>query len=411
MSYTHGPQPSHTHMGHGSHASQPVAPGVRNVIVAVIVPFILATIAGLVLLWPTGDTPTLAGGVRADATILTIQPCDDPDAPDETISGDECRAALVQIESGPDEGVETTAFMPYGEGAPEFEAGDGVVLLAYPDAELETRYEISDFQRGTPLLVLAIMFALAILALSRWRGLGALTGLGFSILVLTIFVLPALLGGRPPLAVAVVGASAIMVGTMYLTHGISVRTSVALLGTLISLSLTGLLGFIFTAAGQFTGLADESAGFLGALGDAIDIRGLLLAGLVIGALGVLDDVTVTQTIAVWELAAADPNAGRRALLAAGMRIGREHVGATVNTLVLAYAGASLPLLMLFIVADQGALDIATSEQVAQEVVRALVGSLGIVAAVPVTTVLAAFAVRATTGPSRGRRRSAVTGEG
>jgi uncharacterized membrane protein len=193
-----------------------------------------------------------------------------------------------------------------------------------------------------------------------------------------------------------------MVGTMYLTHGVSVRTSVALLGTLIALAVTGILGFIFTALGRFTGLADESAGFLQMLGEHIDVRGLLLAGLVIGALGVLNDVTVTQTMAVWEVAAADPQTGRRALFAAGMRVGREHVGATVNTLVLAYAGASLPLLMLFVVADHSIVSTATNEQIAQEVVRALVGSLGIVTAVPITTALAAFAVRAQSHP-RGRR--------
>jgi uncharacterized membrane protein len=206
------------------------------------------------------------------------------------------------------------------------------------------------------------------------------------------------------LAVAVVGSSAIMIGTLYLSHGISLRTSVALLGTLISLSLTGLLGLMFTTVGRFTGLAGESERYLATMGESIDLRGLLLAGLVIGALGVLDDVTVTQTAAVWELADADPAASRRTLFSAGLRIGREHVSAAVNTLVLAYAGASLTLLMLFAVSGQGVLDTVTTELVAQEVVRALVGGLGIIAAVPVTTVIAALAVRERPRLVRSRRR-------
>ncbi|HJU96383.1 MAG TPA: YibE/F family protein, partial [Jiangellaceae bacterium] len=184
---------------------------------------------------------------------------------------------------------------------------------------------------------------------------------------------------------------------------------VALLGTLLSLTLTGVLGLVFTTAGRFTGLADEASVYLGAVGASIDIRGLLLAGLVIGALGVLDDVTVTQTAAVWELADADPEASRRALFAAGLRIGRQHVSATVNTLVLAYAGASLPVLLLFAVSGQGPLDTVTNELIAQEVVRALVGGLGIVAAVPLTTLIAALAVRERPGLRRirGRRMRAA----
>jgi uncharacterized membrane protein len=225
--------------------------------------------------------------------------------------------------------------------------------------------------------------------------------------ILIVFVLPALLDGQPPLAVAVVGASAIMICTLYLSHGVSLRTSVSLLGTLISLSLTGLLGLLFTNAGRFTGLADDSAPFLAILGESIDLRGLLLAGLVIGALGVLDDVTVTQTAAVWELAHADPAASRRTLFSAGLRIGREHVSAAVNTLVLAYAGASLTLLLLFAGSGQGPLDTVTTELVAQEVVRALVGGLGIVAAVPVTTMVAALVVRERPRAPRLRRAHAA----
>ncbi len=283
-----------------------------------------------------------------------------------------------------------------------FRAGDAVVIGAAADQPIESRYELIDQQRAWPLFALAVTFALAVVALSRWRGLAALASLALSILILIVFVLPALLEGKPPLAVAVVGASAIMIVTLYLSHGVSLRTSVSLVGTLISLSLTGLLGLLFTTVGRFTGLGDESAPYLASLGLNIDLRGLLLAGLVIGALGVLDDVTVTQTAAVWELADTDPAALRRSLFSAGLRIEREHVSAAVNTLVLAYAGASLPLLLLFVSSGQGPLDTVTTELVAQEVVRALVGGLGIVAAVPMTTLVAALAVGERTH-SPGRR--------
>lgn len=326
-----------------------------------------------------------------------------PEGEDGGQTADQCREAVVRVDAGADEGAETVVPLPFGLGAPEFEEGDAVVLGAIPDAPIESRYEVLDFQRDLPLIWLAAVFAVAVVVLSGWKGLAALGGLGVSMVVLLVFVLPALLTGQAPLPVAVVGASVIMIVTLYLAHGVSMRTSVALIGTLISLSLTGLLGALFTSVAHFTGLSGEATSYLGTVNTEIDVRGLLLAGLVIGALGVLDDVTVTQSAAVWELAAADPTSSRRTLLAAGMRIGREHVAATVNTLVLAYVGASLPLLMLFTVMEQGLANVITIEAVAQEVVRALVGGLGIIAAVPVTTGLAVLAVRGRTHRPAGRR--------
>jgi len=390
----------------GQHAGEsglPSAPAVRLTVIAVLLPLIAATVAGLIVLWPDGDLPEVEGAQRSDATILDIRPCA---APPEEGSGEECCEADVRIDSGADEGVRVVVPVPFGAGAPDFDPGDRVIVGAVPDAPIESRYELLDYQRQMPLLILAVTFATAVIVLSRWRGLASLASLGLSIAILITFVLPALLDGRPPLAVAIVGASTIMIATLYLSYGFSVRTSVSLLGTLFSLTLTGVLGLIFTTAGRFTGLADETSRYLGAVGASIDLHGLLLAGLVIGALGVLDDVTVTQTAAVWELADADPEASRRSLFAAGLRIGRQHVSATVNTLVLAYAGASLPVLLLFAVSGQGPLDTVTNELIAQEVVRALVGGLGIVAAVPLTTLIASLAVRERPRPSRTRGRRA-----
>jgi uncharacterized membrane protein len=397
---------THGH-GHGHLTSEPeAAPHIRAIAAAVVIPFVIAALIGMAVLWPSGEKPESPGGDLADAVITGFDTCAPVDG--ETASDDDCQVALIELKSGPDEGADVEAFMPFGEGAPEFVIGDEVVI-AYFDTGDGIQYEVVDFQRTKPLLLLVGLFVGALLVLSRWRGVAALAGLSFSILVLIFFILPALLDGKSPLAVAVVGSAVIMAGAMYLTHGVSVRTTVALVGTFLSLALTGLLGYYFVNAMWFTGLADEGTSFLQFLEIDVDARGLLLAGLVIGALGVLNDVTVTQTVAVWEVAVANPTIGRRGLLDAGLRLGREHVGATVNTLVLAYAGASLPVLMLLIVADQSLIHTVTGETIAQEIVRALVGSLGIIAAVPVTTALAALAVGAAPR-RRGRRAKRVESE-
>ncbi len=169
--------------------------------------------------------------------------------------------------------------------------------------------------------------------------------------MLTLFILPAILQGSNPLVVAVVGGSAIMLIALYLCHGLTARTSVAVLGTLASLLLIGLLGSVFIGWALLTGNTDDTTGLVHGLYPDIEIRGLLLAGIIIGSLGVLDDVTVTQTAAVWELKEADPSAGWRTLYSAAMRIGRDHIASVVNTLVLAYAGAALPLFLLFSIAQ------------------------------------------------------------
>jgi uncharacterized membrane protein len=217
--------------------------------------------------------------------------------------------------------------------------------------------------------------------------------------VLVLFIMPSILAGENPLVVAVVGAGLIMFVVLYLTHGISARTSTAVLGTLVSLALIGVLGALFSAAAKLTGLDEDTTNLVTLLGTNIDTRGLLLAGTLIGALGVLDDVTVTQTSAVWELRRANDELTWRELFAAGSRIGRDHMSSVVNTLVMAYAGAALPLLLAISLAGRSMGEILTAQQIAQEIVRTLVGSIGLVAAIPVTTALAALvAVRQEVAP-------------
>jgi uncharacterized membrane protein len=377
---------AHSH-AHGTPAWS--SPRIRKVLLLALLPFALATLLGLVLLWPD-DVPAAQPGLglaqeTVQGTVVGIgrAPCDPG-------SEELCTQATVELTSGPDRGTRVPLLVAAGPGSVEVRDGMKVVLGVEPTAPVELRYRIVDLQRGRPMLLLALIFAVAVVGLARWRGLAALGGLAVSLLVLVKFVLPAFLAGASPLPVAVVGAAAIMFVAVFLAHGVTARSAVAVLGTLTSLLLTGVLAAAFVEAGQFTGLATEEAAFLRALYADVDVHGLLLAGVIIGSLGVLDDVTVTQASAVWELRAAQPGMKARELYRAGIRIGRDHIASTVNTLVLAYAGASLPLLLLFTVAGAGAGEVVTSEVVAQEVVRTLVGSIGLVASVPVTTALAAY---------------------
>lgn len=366
----------------------------RRALAAAVVVLVLATLAGLVLLRPGGGAavafPDAGERLKATVTGVAGMPCADasPDAPPG--ARELCVELTLRLDEGPDEGalIRQTG----GDNATgRLAVGDGVVVAADRGApSLEERYQITDSQRGTSLLVLAVLFALAVVALGRWRGLLALLGLAISAVILVAWLVPALLEGRPALPTATVGAGAVMLTVLLLAHGPSVRTATAIVGTAASLLLTLGLATAFVEVSSLTGLTSEEATFVQALFGGLDLRGLLLAGIVIGALGILDDVTVTQVSTVYELRAADPTMGTRALYRAGLRVGRDHVASLVNTLLLAYAGASLPLLVIFTTSGEGLVGTLTNGVVAEEVVRTLVGSIGLVAAVPLTTALAAF---------------------
>jgi len=392
-----GPARTEAGSGHGhGHGHGPAAPadrGVRLVIAALLVPAVLATLVGVLVLYPFADRST-APGTSDPSTRISAHVTARLQADCVQGQGDGgCVALAVLTSDGPLPGQSIVIPASVLRGVEAYDVGDDVVLLRFGDdpGDLES-YRIVDFQRDTPLQVLAGLFVVAVVALGRRRGLASLAGLGLTGVVLLMFVFPAILAGRDPLTVAIVGSSAIMFGVLYLTHGASARTSIAVLGTLLSLLLIGLLGAAFAAAAELTGADETTASLSTAVGVDVDGRGLILAGLVIGALGALDDVTVTQTSAVWELRRADPRLSPTALFGAAMRIGRDHVAAAVNTLVLAYAGAALPLLLLFAVADRGLGDTLTTQVIATEVIRTLVGSIGLVVSVPLTTALAVVVV-------------------
>lgn len=374
----------------------------KVLLAALLVPAAVAALVGLVLLWPSGPAPTAqaaaaATPVHAQVIEAHAARCDDASGAaaggqNAGAGGDGsgCVALVVHMADGPRAGRDLVQLVPVEPSTPRFAVGDPVVLSwSGGDADDPGSYQVVDFQRSGSLWWLAGLFAAAVLALGRWRGLAALAALGLSFVVLLMFVLPAILAGHNPLSVAIVGACLIMFAVLYLTHGPSARTSTAVLGTLVSLLLIGGLSAAFTALARLTGLDDTTSTLIGALGTGVDARGLLLAGVVIGALGVLDDVTVTQTSAVWELHGANPALGARGLFTAAMRIGRDHVSSAVNTLVLAYAGASLPLMLIFSVSGRSLGDVVTTQEVATEIVRTLVGSIGLVASVPITTAVAA----------------------
>ena len=407
---SHGHPHGHAH-GHGHGPPTPASRRVRLLVTAVLVPFAVAVLAGLVALWP-GGAPRHAGahaGVGFDqelrqGRVLAVTEVACADVGVRARPGDgPCRRVTVEVRSGADTGTVFTETVPPDRDH-RLHPGLEVVLSYSPDAPEKLRYSIADVTRGVPLTLVGAVFAVAVVVVGRWRGLLALAGLGISFAVLTLFILPAVLRGSPPLLVAVVGGSAIMLGTLYLCHGFSTRTSVAALGTLASLLLIGLLGWLFIDAARLTGNTSDHTALVHSLYPDLELRGLLLAGVLIGSLGVLDDVTVTQTSAVWELWHADPTASRRRLYRAAMRIGRDHIASVVNTLVLAYAGTALPLLLLFSIAHTSVGEVASSELVAEEIVRTLVGSVGLVASVPLTTLLATLVV------SADRPRAAVGGE-
>jgi uncharacterized membrane protein len=276
----------------------------------------------------------------------------------------------------------------------ELNVGDKVMVAISKTPENVVNAYFVDYIRTGPILWLAITFAAAIILISRWKGLRSLMSMAFSLYVIIGYIIPHILIGEDPLRVSIIGSIILLAVTLYLTYGWTLKTHAAVLSMIFVLILTGALSGLFVVITRLNGSGDENVMFLMQMMETpINLRGLLLGGMIIGALGVLDDLVTTQASAVFELHHANPGYGFTELYGSAMRIGQDHVAATVNTLVLAYAGASLPMLLLFSLArgDYGYL--VNFSFIAEEVVRTLVGSLGLIAAVPLTTVIAIFLTR------------------
>ena len=376
---------SHGAHGHGEELRLPAVSS--RVLTIAVAAAALLTLVGLIALRPVGgDSGDALDDLGFptdfhDGVIEAIRTC--PGIPPE-----DCQLVDVRMVAGPDEGEVVTVEALIVDGS----VGERVVMSYDPNPDLpeEFRYQLADRARKPVLTWLAVIFGVAVIALGRWRGVSALIGLAASLIVLLAFTVPSIVDGRPPVLVAAVSASAIAFAALYLTHGIGPMSTVALFGTLGALLLALVAGWASVELARFSGLASEDALFLRVIGPELDLRGLVLAGLVIGALGAIDDVTVTQASVVFELKASNPAATVSDLVRSGLRVGRDHIASTVNTLALAYAGAALPLVILLVETDQSLGTVANSEVVAVEIVRTLVGGLALVAAVPLTTWLAAL---------------------
>jgi uncharacterized membrane protein len=365
----------------------PSLPTVFRLLVVVIG---IATLVALAVLWPGRAHRAFQSVVTPSdrATVIGIidRPCG------ATVSTD-CKRVRIHLDSGDDRGG--TGIIQWNANGtdPPVHLGDKIRVVSAPpvpgyDQENVAFYTLVDYQRGGALIALFLVFALLVVGLSRWRGLLSLVGLGVSLAVVMLFIVPGVLNGKPPVTMAIVGSLAIMFVTVLLAHGAGPKSIAALLGTTATLLLTAALAVFFTHLSRLTGLAGDEAFALRLADPSVSLQGLLIAGMIIAALGVLDDVTVSQSSIVLSLRAANPELGYRELFRRAMHVGRDHVSATVNTLVLAYAGSSLPVLLIF---ASGALPLGQAlnlELVSEQVVATLVGSIGLIAAVPATTALA-----------------------
>lgn len=335
----------------------PVGPLAAKIVVGLLVAIGVAVVAGAVLLWPSqgkvdiplpfqnaagGAVTTEAGHVLSSSAaacgstsvsaVLTADP-----VPAEG-QGAGCVQSLVAIDSGPNADANTLLEFSGGPGQPNLAVGDNIRISRQVDQGGTTTYAFYDYERTWPLLALAAVFVVVIVAVARWRGLRAVLGVVVAFVVLVVFLLPALRDGAAAVPVALVASAAILYAVIYLAHGVSLRTSAALLGTLTSLLLAAVLSWGAVELAHLTGLSEDQNNEVAAYMGQVSVTGLLLTGFIIGSLGVLNDVTVTQASTVYELAELGDGSSRRTIFIGAMRVGRDHIASTVYTLVLAYAG-------------------------------------------------------------------------
>lgn len=355
----------------------------------------ITTVAGVFVFWPHGESNVStslrsASTERAEIIALRATPC-----PTGIEGG--CEEVEIRLQSGPDKGQIATIQSLGGPGTPAeagLETGQVIRVSSSLDSRGSPTYLITDFERRGSLLWLALLFTALVVAFGRWRGALSLLGLGVGLAIVLAFIVPAILDGSPPLWVAIFGSLAAMIVTILLAHGAGAKSVAAILGTAGSLVLVALLASLAVGLTNITGFSSEESTSLAQNGvlNLESLSGLVLAGMVIGALGVLDDVTVSQASTVVALRKANPSLRFRGLYSRAVEVGRDHVSATVNTLVFAYVGASLPILLILTSTDLGLIDGINLELVAKEVVAMLVGSIGLIVAVPLTTAIAAALV-------------------
>ncbi len=434
---------SHTSESHSEPTPQAMAARSKanRILAAVLIPLALLTLAGMAALWPSGskegitlanpystapgvtfDTGTIQSVVAENCMQGTSQQSSQPGAGQQSgqpgagqqssqqgtgqdstgqppRQGSDCTFAFTE----PDKGGSPVKVVinPDVASSHGVKPGDQIRYLNLSKVQGATgsqgspAYVFVDFVRTLPIVLLAVLYAVVVIAVARWRGLRALVGLVGAYFVLANFLLPGLVEGKPPLLLTLVGSTVIMIGVLYFAHGFSARTSTALLGTIFGLGITALLAAWATDAANLAGVGSHDAATLVNTSANISISGVILCGLIISGLGVLNDVTITQSSAVWELYELAPGTSARKLFTSAMRIGRDHIASTVYTIAFAYAGAALPILIIVMLYDRPLMDTLTSSELSEEVIRTLVGSIGLVLAIPVTTLIAVLVVKAT----------------
>ena len=388
----------HGHSHTGDHAVVEVGQRARTILIGFLAVVGVLAVAGLIWLWPSAaevesaihKIPAVEGGSYLTATIESVQDgCDG-------LSGGACKTVTVIPDDGPEAGQPQDVLLDGGTVHSGLRAGDSIEVIRL-DGNGDPFYSFSGVNRLPVIAVLTVFFVAAVIAVARWKGLFALVGIVIAAWVLMSFMLPAIIVGKPGMPVALAGSTVIMFIVLYVAHGISLRTSAALAGTLLGLGVTTALGAFAVGAARLSGFADENEYDLAQLAPAINFQDLLMVGIIVGGLGVLNDVTITQASAVWELRAAAPGWSRAKVFAAGMRIGRDHIASTIYTIVFAYAGAALTVLLLLHFTTRQPLALLGNELFGGEAVRTLASAIGLILAVPITTGIAALTV----GPPRG----------
>lgn len=365
--------------GHGITRAPRASERTANLLAAFVGAAIILTIIGAIFVWPKdqdfrGTYPTVEEGSSWHSGVIDV------------VADDQMTATVVLDDEEAAGPQELRLLDEYGRVLPS--AGDRVRVLETPEGELI----FGDFDRRGSILGWLIAYIVVVIGVAWWRGLGALLGLAIALGIVIFFTIPSLYHGNNPLVVGLVTGAGAMIVLLYLAHGVNARSTTALLGTLAGLGVTGLLGAWAVSSTHLTGIWDSDGAHLTYLNEGISVTGMVLCGVILAGLGVLNDVTVTQASAVWELRAANPSATRLELFTRGMRIGRDHIASTVYTIAFAYVGAGLPAIMMLSLFDANVVQSLTSADIAEEVVRTLVGSIGLVLAVPLTTLIGAAVI-------------------
>lgn len=348
---------------------------------------------------PTGETATVTESqdtlLRAEVTRIL----DERTVTEENGTNAIQQKLELKILEGPMTGrrvtYDGTAFSTVAAG--RYRVGDRVIMWASKDPDGADTFTVTDYVRDTRLGWMALLFAVVVVAVGRMRGFRALIALVISAAAIFGIIIPALLKGADPILVTVPICTIVIAGGILLTHGYTRQTAAAVYGVAISLALTGALAWVFSAWTRITGFGTEEASILATrFPNGLNMAGIYLAGVIVGTLGVLDDVVISQAAVVEELWKANPGLSHTELFRRSMRVGTDHTAAVVNTLFLAYVGASLPLVLLFSIHEAPFLtfrDVLNNEMIAAEVVRTLVGSIGLVLTVPITTLVAVRMLR------------------